>query len=1791
MMKLNKGILTVFVLFLILFICLGSAYAQEAPQESGGNSTEKTGVGESNPSTPLNAGQGTYTNLRSEIGEGKNVTLSLSNYRWVNSDGEETIVIKNPCVIDGNGARIDMYDLGLNGRSMRIFNVECDGVTFKNITFMYGKYNPTGNAGGAAVYFRGGGTVINCTFHENEVNGGNGGALYFSKKGSVINSTFELNNVMDLNRGYGGAVYFNENGEVTGCSFISNYAERGGALYFRGTGNVSDCSFKKNKVERGAGGAVCFQNEGSVINCNFTENKANRNGGAIYFDGTGNVSDCNFMDNRALLGGAIYFFRNGNVVDNSTFRNCIANGIYEGEIGGAGGSVYVSGNSSSISGSTFENSQSVNYGGAIHVDGNNVKITKNSFENCSTIRYNGGAVFVKGLNAEISDSNFTKNRVNTSNFACGGSIAVEANTAMILGCIFKESIAYDGGAVYVNGLNGRIVNSAFSNISALNSGGAVYMNGYSAAVFRSTFDFINATNFGGAVYLSGSGVRIDGDVFENCSCDMFNGGAVYINGSFAKVYASNFIRTGVNESNFACGGAVYVNGSNTEIVRSNFDYCVAYEGGAVYVNGLDAHIGDSSFSNASAFNGGAVYVDGAKANVYRSTFDFINASNEGGAVYVNGSDAAFSESFFTDCSSVNGGGAIYVNGSDAYVFESNFTRTGVNVSNFACGGAIYLNGNGAEVSASSFDYCVAYGGGAVYVNGFGPRVDSSSFTDCSSVNGGGAIYVNGSDAYVLDSNFTRNGVNVSNFACGGAIYVNGNNTEILRSNFDCCVAYDGGIVYVYGNDTHIDYSSFANASAFNGGAVYVDGSRVNVYRSTFDFIDASNVGGAVYVNGLDAAFSESSFADCSSVNGGGAIYVNGYGAYVFKSNFTRNGVNVSNFACGGAIYVNGNYTNVLESNFEFGTAYEGAFIYLSGTNAIIYDSTFSNSSALNSGGAVYVDGDNATVSQSTFNSINAVNYGGALYLNGAGVRIDADAFENCSCDMFNGGAVYIRGLNALVSDSTFTGNRVNMSNYANGGAVYIEGGDARIRGCEFMNASASRGGALFVEGNGTAVSDSLFSYCRVDIGGGAIYFNGAGNVSGCNFTDNLAGAYEGGGAIYFMGEGSVVGSDFTRNKAIVGAAIFARSNFKNPIVNSTFLRNNAQSLVLALSEENNIVTISFMGSNNYLNAIYAVEDLDFVNVTYWGVDGVMNTDDGGFYKSTYESGQNISVTINNTGVIEEIVKTTDVYGNALVDFSSVCGNIKLTAVHKDDDYYTESNVETISFKTIFNTSINLVGYGFTVQANVYPNITSNVTFTVRDKNNSTVKVETVNLTGSTACIDLFGLPAGEYNITARCNGNEWYLPSEATLVYETKKINPVLTVDAPAITVGENATVKVTLPVDATGSVLVGDENVTLEGGSAIAVISGLPVGVTTLPVVYSGDAVYNSVVSGVSITVRENTTLIVTAPDVVKYYKGPEKFIVTVTDYKGKAVAGKSVNISLNGADYFRTTNSEGVASLSINLNSGEYAVGVAVDDVKVDSTIIVKPTIDASDVVKVFRNATQYYATFLDVNGTPTPNVKVSFNINGVIYNRTTDANGDAKLNINLDAGEYILTAINTETGEMKSNVIKVISLIEADDLTKYYKNDSQFVVRIHTSDGGYVGAGEEVTFNINGILYTRTTNATGHAKLNINLGAGDYIITTYYGDCGRGNNIEVLPVLSAGDLVMKYLDGSQFKAELVDGEGNPYPEQSVRFNINGVFYDRGTDASGVAKLNIRLMPGVYIITSSFNGCNIANNITVTA
>ena len=543
------------------------------------------------------------------------------------------------------------------------------------------------------------------------------------------------------------------------------------------------------------------------------------------------------------------------------------------------------------------------------------------------------------------------------------------------------------------------------------------------------------------------------------------------------------------------------------------------------------------------------------------------------------------------------------------------------------------------------------------------------------------------------------------------------------------------------------------------------------------------------------------------------------------------------------------------------------------------------------------------------------------------------------------------------------------------------------------------------------------------------------------------------------------------------------------------------------------------------------------------------------------------------------------------------GSYTFTVIYSGDNKYN-----SVSNKTDVN--VNIVPKDTPVlyiDANdiyVGENLTIRVTLPGDATGEVSIGDRVVSLVDGKASFVISDLAVGSYTFNVKYFGDDKYnsVSNKTTVnVNAVPRITPVMNINAKKdILVGENLTIDVILPSDATGDVNIGSKIVSLKNGKASFVISDLAVGTHTFTVKYSGDEKYNPTNNNTVVNVNEKKTVNLTVPDVSKYYKGPERLNIYLTDSNGNPIVNETVTIVINGMTYNRPTDKNGVASMALGLNSGVYEVTTSAKGETVKSFVTIKTTVNGTDITKIYRNGTQYYATFLDSEGKYLANgTAVRFNINGVLYDRQVSGNkGLARLNLNLEQGKYILTAMNLVTGENTANNITIIpKLVENKDLTKYYRNDSQYTVKVLGDDGKAVGAGVTVTFNINGVFYQRQTNASGIAKLSINLNPGDYIITAEYGGSMVSNKVKVLPVLSANDLIKKYGEPKAFEAKLVDGTGKAYVGQNMQFNINGVFYTRVTDGEGIAKLNINLMPGQYIITSMYGYAAISNTVIVTS
>lgn len=337
------------------------------------------------------------------------------------------------------------------------------------------------------------------------------------------------------------------------------------------------------------------------------------------------------------------------------------------------------------------------------------------------------------------------------------------------------------------------------------------------------------------------------------------------------------------------------------------------------------------------------------------------------------------------------------------------------------------------------------------------------------------------------------------------------------------------------------------------------------------------------------------------------------------------------------------------------------------------------------------------------------------------------------------------------------------------------------------------------------------------------------------------------------------------------------------------------------------------------------------------------------------------------------------------------------------------------------------------------------------------------------------------------------------------------------------------------------------------------------------------------------DSNFVLTVDNVSMFCRDGSRINITLKDCNNRPLANQTVIINMNGVNYTRITNNFGKTDIGCGLSVGNYTVTTYFNNISVYSWVHIKSTIIGNDLVKMFRNGTQFYATFLKGNGSYLTNTNVTFNVNGVFYTRKTNDSGVAKLNINLLPGNYILTAYNPYNNEEKAfNLIIKSLIVENHDLIKYCGNSSHFSVKV-LNNQGYPAIHENVTFNINGVFYTRCSDDNGYATLKIMLLPGEYIITISFNGDSTSNKIYILPTLITHNLTMNYKDGSKFRAKILDGQGKPLSNKIVSFNVNGVFYNKTTDNYGIARLSISLLVGEYIITTCYDRYQVGNKIVI--
>ena len=968
---------------------------------------------------------------------------------------------------------------------------------------------------------------------------------------------------------------------------------------------------------------------------------------------------------------------------------------------------------------------------------------------------------------------------------------------------------------------------------------------------------------------------------------------------------------------------------------------------------------------------------------------------------------------------------------------------------------------------------------------------------------------------------------------------------------------------------------------------------------------------------------------------GGAIQCYKSNCFIINSSFNNNTIiqGDSKRACGGAIYFEDGDLFIKNSIFinndiirDHSYDCYGGAIYCKSNNATIINSIFNNNanSIIGYGGAIYVEGENSVIINSTFNNNNA-RWGGAIYCNGDKAFISNSSFIN-GYAFYEGAAIYVLSSNCLINNSKFINNSVTGVSRSEGGAIYWNGNNGYVNNSTFINNTAIRGGgAIYWEGEKGCINNSIFLYNTLDYraydGAAVAWLGKNGRVLNSYFGFNKC---LGSGALFWNAEkGILYNSTFINNTAASGGAIgVVNAEWSDISINSSIFINNNATWGGAIAGGNiNLLNSIFINNNaddggaicggnmELLNSIFNNNSAKYgssllINNNNTIIDNSLfinnkGTDTGTIHILSDNVTVSKSILINNTdpydvySTVYSTVANNNWFGNTLdnqINSPKVSSDIIIDNWHYLDAF-TDTSTLKIGESAIISIDLNQltnnegkIGYN-----NELPDICVNVTSL-----NGICNVSTVKLKDGKAKITFTPENAGYGSVTVN------YLTVSQTINFLIKdnRIEPNMTFNVEDKHVGETIEIEAFLPSDATGNVTFcicnNTYSINVINGEAKLSINDLPENIYEF-IIDGGDDKYSfDKVTG-NVTVKPYN-VILNAPDLIKYYGSTDKLYAQLLDKSNKPLFGQKIIFTVNGKDYERITDNAGTASMNINLISGNHTANVrfegngTYDAIKTTVKIQIKSTIYANDFSKIYRNGTQYYGTFVDSQGNLIRNMDVKININGVFYTRTTDANGVAKMNINLPPGTYILTATNPLSGEQHTTKVTVLpNIVENNDLTKYYKNASQYSLRLLDDKGNPVGAGVSIQLNINGVFYTRTSDANGYVKMNINLPPGTYIITAEYKGLRASNTIKVLSVLETKDLVMKYKDGSQFEAKILDGQGRPYAGQTVTFNINGVFYTKTTEADGIARLKINLLAGEYIITSMYNGLNAANKVII--
>ena len=1530
--------------------------------------------------------------------------------------------------------------------------------------------------------------------------------------------------------------------------FTNNYAGEYGAALCReanATGGFGgNNTFIKN--DAGIAGAALAWLGVDGININnytFINNTAFKSGGAIYVRGDSpnckvrnSYFDTNYItDVKNGQGGAIDWVGSNGLIANTTFVDSIAVN---------GGTIFAGVNSTNLTvfNSSFVSSRALGDGGAIALYSDNAKITYSNFT-FSLALISGGAIsghnadnttidyciFDYGMGAGYIDSslkafgeggaihweNSTDLSISNSNFlnlrsnANGGSIsAVNCNDSTLYNLTFNNEVSsLNGGSIsWINSTNLTFDSLKVNKSKAFENGGAFYLIGVNDTTIKNSIfnDVKTPDGNGGGIYVDGN-VTVQNSTFANYDASIDYGGALYFNGGISTVIDSNF--TGRDAIWVYRPATVHL--TNNNITGPNPNKNMTY-----LENDYDSKYNPVDYS---VWNDGILYLD-------KNSFDYV-IFNNGTIMTQTYLDLLNNSTYEVEWNTTFTFFANITDDNDNTIISVHSLGTYNNHPEYDSGIKYNLTYNRLPLPAYIQDVFLLSGNDTglakcSYRNGTlkvkmqpimkitrSEEVDENiTFT---------AEIIIPYDG--VNSNYTINKNEQVHFVIGGKDYY-GNISCVSTDNKHWIIAYANVtlnhmhtgtymVTATYdGDDHHFGVTNYTTV-VLKARPIWIIIEVADIYYGQTLICNVSSnatntENGFIWIriNGKELAIGDNKLED----NGTKIIYID---ESVYKDL-----INVTGEYTASVMFNNGTYYDYQINFTTFHVKKFDTNITANVTTPIVHDQNEIINVTVNETATGFVK---ITIPGYGY-IIEEIDHGKAQF-NISGLAVGE--YINCTIEYY--GDVFFNGNSTNV---TFT--VIPASDYILDVKVddIIYGNNATVR--VLVPTHATGNVTIYVDGkkvgtvnitNGTASLSNI-----TGLAGGVhivnVTYNGDAehypkDKNGTEFTVHPTKDW----SMSINGDYKPYGENTTIT--ITVPSDVRAKNVTIMIDGVSYVRDvigNVATLTLNnLSAGRHEANVSYAGNANYTYKLQKFfpdipKATPVITLIQNGTDLIAIV--------TNSTGGNISG--NVTFRLNKGVHTVNITGNnATLKDILLIGDNYVLAIYNGNENYTSVEVSDVFNVGNFNTTITVnatnVTYGQTVNITVTVNRTAEGFIAVRIGS----QIYSAYVVNGTAKFNISGLATGIYtaNVTFFATGD---FNNNVTNV--TFRVDPttdyVLDVKVDNITYGQNATIRVKVPTDATGNVTIyvdgipkGTVNIT--EGSAELIVDKLSGGEHVVNVTYNGDSSYS--------TKDKNGTKLKVSPtndwdmSITAEYKPYSEYSVITVKTAPYNLTHRYLTITIDGIKHNVTIGDDGIATLRLNnLSAGRHVANVSYvgdanysakqknffpDIPQADPTLIIT-RVNGDVIVTIPENATGNISVFINgktyenktVNGVATFKDVLHIGFNYVTASYPGDKNYTKEFN--MTTFEIVktgtdLTVVATPTSIILGN--NVLITVTMDNVT----------------------AGK-VLIEVNNYNYTVDINSNGIATLELALPVGTYTPKAYYlGDVEHaasnktGNAFEVI------------------------------------------------------------------------------------